>query len=381
MNILHIIPGDNFTEGMTYKDNFLSHFNAKHGHNVLILSSCATWKNSKIEYQLPCDIIMENGVRLVRLEYKKIFNNYVTKKLRILKNVDQAIEDFQPEVIRVLNPHNFTLPIIARYKREHPSVKLYIDSHQDYFNSGIGFLSYWVFHKILVGRMLRKELRNIDKVFYCQEGVKIFLKEMYKIPEENMEFFPLGGVIMEEEQRISAKNRIRKELGIGDNEIMMVHSGKMSAGKRTKEILEALQELKSGMLKLVIIGSIPDDMEAILKPLIEADKRVLYLGWKSGNELIEYLCAADLYLQPGTASVTVTQALCCGTAVVVAPDIKGYDIYLRGTGWYGKNKEDLKLIFEQILKKPTLLKDMGKIALIIAREKLDYEVLASRLYQ
>ena len=86
-------------------------------------------------------------------------------------------------------------------------------------------------------------------------------------------------------------------------------------------------------------------MEPILYPLIKSDDRVTYLGWKTGDELIEYLCASDLYLQPGSASITIKQALCCGNAVVVARDIEGYDIFMNNTGWYGSSKEELIKIF------------------------------------
>lgn len=381
MKVLHVIPGDNFTEGMTYQDNFLSDINAKDGHDVLILSSCLTWVDSKIEYADPCDKRMSNGVRLIRCNYKKVINHYLTEKVRILEDAYKIIEDFKPDVIRVLNPHNFTLPIVVKYKKENPKVKLYVDSHQDYYNSATGFISYWVFHKLLIRNMLRKNLKYIDKVFYCQEGVKIFLKEMYGIPDEKMELYPLGGIIIEDEEREKIRNRIRKELNIGDNEIVMVHSGKMAAEKRTKEILEAFGEIESDKLKLVIIGSIPDEMRPILCPLIEADKRVKYLGWKSGEKLIEYICAGDIYLQPGSASVTVTQALCCGKAIVVAPDIKGYEIYMQGTGWYGMTKEELVLIFTETLENPTILETMAENATSIAKRYLDYRALAARLYK
>lgn len=381
MKILHVIPGDNFTEGMTYQDNFLSAINARDGHDVLILSSCKTWKNSKIEYISPCDIKMSNGVRLIRLEYKKVFNKYLTKKFRILDDAYSIIEDFKPDVIRVLNPHNFTLPVVAEYKKKNPNVKLYVDSHQHYFNSAIGFSSYWIFHKLLVKNMFQKVLKYIDKVLYSEEGVKVYLKEMYKIPDNKMEIFPLGGIIFDEEKRKDIQKRVRKELNIDNDKILMIHSGKMSAEKRTLEILEALSEIKSNSLNLVIIGSIPEEMKSILLPLINADSRVKYLGWKNGDELFEYICAGDIYLQPGSASVTFKQALCCGKAIVVAPDITGYDIFMKNTGWYGMTKKELISIFETISEEPEILSEMGNNALDIAKEMLDYNILAARLYR
>ncbi|MBU3194439.1 glycosyltransferase [Clostridium algidicarnis] len=381
MRILHIIPGDNFTEGMTYQDNYLASINASDGNDVMILSSCRTWENSEIIYTNTCDKKMNDGVRLVRKQYKKVINNYLTEKLRILEDAYQIISSFKPDVIRVLNPHNFTLPIVVKYKKNHPHVRLYVDSHQHYFNSGIGFISYWIFHKLLVGTMLKKSIKHIDKILYSEEGVKTYLKEMYSVPEPKLELYPMGGLIYEGERRASIRITKRAELGIMETDILMIHSGKLEEPKKTKNILEALKECKYENLKLVIIGSIPDSMRSVLEPLIKSDKRVTYLGWKSGDELVEYLCASDIYLQPGSASVTVKQALCCGNAVVVAQDIEGYDIFMDGTGFYATTKEELLEIFNKFCDNRSDLIKMGENSLTIAKELFDYEKLAKRLYK
>jgi glycosyltransferase involved in cell wall biosynthesis len=381
MRILHVIPGDNFTEGMAYKDNFLSAINAADGHDVLILSSCKTWVDGRIKYVDQCDLVMQNGVRLIRRTYKNVLNPYVSSKLRVLNNAYDVIEDFKPDVIRVLNPHNFTLPYVVKYKKIHPEIKLYVDSHQDFYNSGKGWFSYWVFHKFLVRRMMQKSLKYIDKVFYCLEGAKEFLKTMYGIPDEKLEFFPMGGTILDEESRLDIRKKVREQLNVPDDCILMVHSGKLDELKRTREILEALQSTNSSSLRLVIVGNIPEEMKPILMPLIQADNRVNYLGWKPASELSEYLCAGDLYLQPGTASATIFQALCSSNAVVVAPDIKGYEVFMPDAGWYGSSKEDLRRIFMEIIESPDKIKEKRRNALSTANEYFDYRKLAARLYE
>lgn len=382
MRILHIIPGDNFTEGMAYKDNFLAAINFKDGHDAMILSSCATWINSEIEYIEPCDYIMSDGVRLVRKQYKFIINDYLTKKLRILKDTYKVIEEFKPDVIRVLNPHNLTLPIVAKYKKNNPSVKLYVDSHQHYFNSGVGFVSYWIFHKLIIGNMFRNNLKYIDKVFYCAEGVKVFLKGMYRITEEKMEFFSLGGLIVEGNKKEIKRSSVRKALNLNDNDIVLVHSGKMAAQKKTREILDAFLKVNSDRLKLLIVGSIPSEMENVLLPLIKKDSRIQYLGWKSDSELFDIISSGDLYLQPGSGSVTVHQALCSGSAVIVSTEVNGYDLFInRNTGWYASTSDEMFKIFSEIVEKPEILTIKGANSLQFAKEYFDYKKLAARLYE
>ena len=241
-------------------------------------------------------------------------------------------------------------------------------------------MSYWVFHRFLISRMLQSSLSHIDKIFYCLEGTKVFLREMYDIPEEKMEFYPMGGLIREDNERQTIREKTRKALNIEKHEIMMVHSGKLSEGKRTKELLEAMAEVNNPSFRLILIGSIPEDMKPVLNPLIEEDNRVVFLGWKTADELEQYIIAADLYLQPGPLS-TVYKPLCAGTALVVAPDIKGYDAFMKGVGWYANTKQDLVAVFQEIQREPTVLIEMGKNALEVAREMFDYRKLAARLYR
>ena len=380
MRIMHVIPGDNFTEGMTYQDNFLASLNKKDGHEVMILSSCRTWQNSKVVYTHVEDRIMDDGVRLKRLPYKNILHSKLSEKLRILKGASQVIEEFKPDVIRVLNPHNLTIPIVVKYKRKHPNTKIYIDSHQEFFNSAIGLLSYWVFHKMLIRTMILKNIRHIDKVFYCQEGTRLFLRKMYSVPEDKLEHYPMGGLIYDDTVREHLNQKVRKSLGIGNSEIVFIHSGKMFESKKTKEILEAFLEVEDSRLRLLLIGSIPEEMRGVLMPLIEKDNRVQFLGWKNGDELMELLCAGDVYLQPGSASVTVIQALCCENAVVVSPSIVGYDMLMDESGWYAGSKDELLSVFGQIIKKPGLVKEYKSNALRLAKRRFDYVRLARRLY-
>ena len=113
--------------------------------------------------------------------------------------------------------------------------------------------------------------------------------------------------------------------------------------------------------------------------MIESDKCVICVGWKDADELEEYIIAGDIYLQPGSASATIYKALCGGTAVVVAPDIEGYDWFMNGTGWWASARDELMKVFKSIILDPQMLQPAGGNALKIAKEGLDYKKLARRL--
>ena len=240
------------------------------------------------------------------------------KKIRHYENLYNLVEGFSPDVIMFHGPCSYDLLTVVKYKKNNRNVKLYVDSHEDKNNSARNWLSQNILHKIFYRNIIKRAYNYIDKIFYITYETKIFLKEMYNIEEEKMEFYPLGGYIFSEEERNMKRTKIRKQLGLREEDVLLVHSGKLTAKKRTNDLIEALIRANTDNLRLVIIGSIPDEQKAI-KDTIQKDNRISYLGWKNPDELLEYLCACDLYVQPGGQSATMQNALCCGSAAMLYP--------------------------------------------------------------
>lgn len=196
-----------------------------------------------------------------------------------------------------------------------------------------------------------------------------------------MEFYPLGGLLFSPDDYSEKRARRRAELGLAPNELLLVHSGKLDSLKRTAELLQAFSAVPNLRAKLAVIGSIPAEMENILQPLLAGDSRVSYLGWKSAEDLLEYLCAADLYCQPGGPSVTMQNAICCGCPVLSFP----HEAYVKmldcGEFFWVRKQKDMESVFSTLAKAPEVLEPMTEGAWRCAREILDYRRLAARLYQ
>jgi len=207
-----------------------------------------------------------------------------------------------------------------------------------------------------------------------------FFKEMYNIPESMMEFYPLGGNIFEECIRIQKRDKIRASLSLRDSDLLLVHSGKMDKKKRTADIVEAFLGLQANNIVLVIIGSMTEDVENDVLPVVNNNPKIHYLGWKNSEELIDFLCASDLYVQPGGQSATMQNALCCGSAAALYPH-ESHKYLLGDSVFYIETVEDMKNLFELISKDPQKIEEKRKLSFKIAQEKLDYKKLAARLYE
>lgn len=381
MKIAYIGLASLYTEGLTYQDNLLSEQNVRDGHEVLYVSNAAKYVDGKVVETGPEDAVLACGVRLVRLPYERFLTRFVSDKLRRVKGLYQLLEGFAPDVIFCHNHQYWSIRDVVRYKKDHPAVKLYADTHSDYYTSGTNWLSRKVLHGIFYRSLARGALPYLDKYFVISDECRRFSVENYGVPEELMEFYPLGGTVLPEAEYRALRAKRRGELGLDEGTPLLVHAGKLEPQKRTDALLRAFAAVPELNARLAVIGSIPEENKAELLRLMEADRRVVYLGWKSGEELQEYLCACDLYCQPGKVSAIFQNAVCRGCPILLYPHsgyVKDYDW---GNIRWVRTEEDVAAAFRDLAEGRLPLADMAEGSARCARELLDYRALAARLYR
>lgn len=378
MRIVHVCLASHYTEGMNYQDNILPDVNSQDEHEVLIISDTQKYIDGKLVDTNEEEKNLKHNLKLIRINFDKIFTKFISEKIRKVKKLYSILENFKPDVILFHGMCAYELLTVSKYKKNHPSIKLYADSHEDFINSARTFFSKNVLHRLFYKRIALKCLQYIDKVLYISEETRIFLHDFYEIPSEKLEFFPLGGFIIEEEEKKEIREKVRKELKVSEEDLILIHSGKLDKLKKTKELLEAFFKLNSNNIYLIIIGNIPDDNRNLYN-LIKEDKRVKYLGWKSGDDLLEYICASDVYMQPGSQSSTSLTAVCCGLPILLYPSISYRKMFDTNVFW-AKDKSEIKETLEKIVENPNILGDMSKRSYEVAKNILDYKKLSARLY-
>mgnify|MGYP001715401213 FL=1 len=381
MKIVFLGLASTYTPGLTYQDNYLCTQTLADGHAVTYLSNPEKFVNGEIVETGAEDTVLPDGLHLIRLPYVKLGTDIVTKKVRVFRGVYDILEREKPDLIFCHNLQYWSVRDVVRYKKDHPAVKFYADTHTDYNNSGTNWLSLHVLHRIFYRHLVRLVPPYLDRYFYVADECRQFSHEVYGIPNEKMEFYPLGGTLLSDEEYAAVRAKRRAELGLGETDRLYIHSGKLDALKRSDELLRAFSAVDDPHAVLAVIGSIPREREAVLLPLIAADKRIRYLGWKSGEELQEYLCAADLYCQPGSQSATMQNALCRYCPVMLYPHPSHTVDYDRGEVLWVKTQADMEAVFRSLAADPAQLAPLRENAERLARELLDYRKLAARLYQ
>jgi hypothetical protein len=370
-----------YIDDFNYQENYLTRQNKLDGHDVIIIASTETFiDNMNYGYKEPGSYINENGIPVIRIPYRKILNHFISSKLRAYPNVYQLIDSFSPDVIFCHGIMTYELKTLIKYKTNNPRVRLYFDSHEDFNNSAIGFLSRNLLHRLYYKRIIKLVIPYIDRIYCVNYDGILFLEKLYKIPRNNLVLYPLGGEILDESVRKTKRENIRKLLNLKNNDILLIHCGKLDKQKRTKDLLEAFYNVNRNNLRLILIGSMTEEVEFAVKEYLTNDRRINYLGWKKSDELADYLCAGDLYVQPGSQSATMQNALCYGCAAALYPH-ESYKYLLGDKVFYIKTVEDMEQLFEEISLNMNKLEEKRNLSFDFAKSTLDYKNLAAILYR
>lgn len=376
MKILHIQFTSQFTEGLTYQENQLPPEMVKLGHEVHYWGTCIARIDSELKEVPPEEKVLENGVILRRFPYESFLFKTVTMKLKYVPGIYHELEVLAPDMIMMHDFQTLSGYAAAKYVKNHPDTVLVADCHTDRFNSARNFWSKQILHRHIYGPVARKIQENSKKIYYLSKETKEFLMDIYKMPDYNFSFLPLGGNILSDEIFLKYRNAKRAELKLSKKTVLVMHSGKLERAKKTKELLESFRKIPGKDVRLIIIGKLMDDSGELIKKAADADtgdNRIVYLGWKSGTELIQYLCAADIYAQPGTQSATLQNAACCGCAVIAFP----YDCYVNGIFGgncsYASDRKELEHVLSRLVTDRDYLRIMKRKAYNTALKLLDYK--------
>lgn len=381
MKVAHVCLSCFYIDGFSYQENELVRQHVESGEEVVVIASTETYGADRaLTYVQPSTYMGSDGARVIRLPYRKLLPHAVMRKLRMHPGVYELLCELKPDVILFHGLCGWELHAVARYKRENRTVKLYVDSHEDHNNSARTFVSKHILHRLYYAWVIRRCLRYFDKILCVSLDTVEFVKETYSVPEDDVEWFPLGGHIFGDEEYVQRRLRGRRRADVHGGQVLVLQTGKMGRRKRILESLSTFTATEAIDMRLVLAGSFDQDVQAEALAKVAADPRISFLGWQSAEELKDLLCAADLYVQPGTQSATMQMSLCARCPVVLE-DVLSHRPFVAGNGWLIANANELQGIFRHVAAHPEVLEQMSSKSLEIARRVLDYRVLAARILQ
>ncbi len=379
MRIAHVCLSCFYVDGFAYQENELVRQHVKDGHEVTVIASTESFgEDRRLTYVEPSTYVGRDGAQVIRLPYRRFLPHKLMRKLRMHPAVLSHLQRIRPEVILFHGLCGWELYAVARYKKENPAVRLYVDSHEDAYNSARGFVSKHFLHRLYYAWIIARCRRHFEKILCVSLETMDFVRTMYGVPVEQLEFYPLGGRVFDDPEYLVRRERGRRDAGVEPEQVLLLQTGKMGLRKKLVESLNAFARTPGEHLRLVLAGSIYEELRSQAEAIIASDSRIRFLGWRTSEALADLLCAADVYVQPGTQSATMQMALCARCPVIL-DDVPSHGPYVDGNGWLLRGAGDLGRAFSQIAVDPKMVDGMAIRSLAIARGLLDYRTLAKRL--
>lgn len=377
MKLLIWTTGNNFTPSMLYKENYLIKAAIENGDEVIVFANEYTYIDGKSVRLNTTERV--SGYRLKRYPYQNFIIKSLTNRIRKIKGLEKEIIKERPDVIFVNCAQIYNIKNLASIKAALPNVKIVLDFSTKFLNSARNWLSKNILHKIIYRNWIKEALPYVERVFYISEESKDFANLVYRIPADIMEHNNLPGETISDVVKIKNKKIIFEKLNLQEDNLLILYSGKIYKEKKVDCLVKAFNRVKNPNLRLVIFGVYTEEAQRqIIEPIISADERISFHKFVSGEELTKYICAADLYIQPGSISQTCQTAVCCGTPLAFN-DIPTHREIFNGNGFFVETEDDIYDVLNQITKNPEMLIKMSEFSYEMATKELDYKIIYKRI--
>lgn len=310
MKIVHLCLSCFYIDNYSYQENILPKYHVMLGHEVTVIASLVSFNKEGKYCYLDCPSVKQdlNGYKVIRLDYKNPIR--INRILRKYKKLYETLVEEKPDIIFT---HGIALGDsnqIVKYLKQHKNVVLYGDNHGDYINSATTFISKYILHRIIWRYYINKLKPYLTKCFGVTPMRCRFLKEMYNINPDIIEFLPMG---VDDEaipnNREIVKKQIREDLNIKESDFVIITGGKIDLRKNTHVLIKALSFLNRNNVHLIICGTLTPEMDYLKKHFTS---NIHYLGWCNAEKVMNCMVAADLACFPGTHSTLWEQAVGVG---------------------------------------------------------------------
>jgi glycosyltransferase EpsD len=147
------------------------------------------------------------------------------------------------------------------------------------------------------------------------------------------------------------KSDIRKELGLKEDEKVILSVGELSKRKNQRTVINAVAQMKDGKIHYVLCGK-GDQFNNLKQQAskLGLEDRIHFLGYR--KDIIDICCQADVFAMPSYHEglpVAALEAMYCGTPIV-SSNIRGLeDIIKDGENGFLCNPDDSNAFSEKIL--------------------------------
>lgn len=369
MKIVHVVPNAPYNDNWGYQDNLLPKHHKLLGHDVTVIATNLQHAKNGIEEIEPCNYTLEDGVKVIRLKHRD-YHSSLLNELFTKLDIYELLKEIKPDFIFYHGLVSNTIFDVIKYKKRINNNCLIVeDNHLDY---NIG--SHSVGIKKILGRAYYRFINrmaspNVEKIYGVTPWRKTYAEEYFRCPVKKTDVLIMGAddSSIDFERRDQIRETIRRKYSFTDEDFVIITGGKIDKKKNVLELMEAVCKIGVNNIKLLVFGSLGDDIKEQFYNLINACNNIIYIGWIESNTVYDYFFASDLAFFPGQHSVLWEQA-CASKIPCVFKKWEGMDhVDCGGNSLLVSNLSVDKII--SILEKLDYTEDYKKMLEVARSEK------------
>lgn len=181
------------------------------------------------------------------------------------------------------------------------------------------------------------------------------------------------------------RTEYRNSIGVNDDEILVLYTGKMYEAKKVHLIIEALNDATVNCGRKIVIhlvGDIAESYKNKLNQIIENSiNRTIVRKAVSMNELPAIYNAADIGVWPDSLTTSTIDASACGCPIICSHYMPERVKYDNGILVKGGDLEDLKAALSRLISDDSLRLKMGEKGIEYVSKELSWNTIAKQFIQ
>jgi Glycosyltransferase len=255
----------------------------------------------------------ETGIRVHQVDFDRF--PLSQKNNQAYKEIKKIINDYKPDLIHCHTP---VAGFLTRFAARKNNIKIIYTAHGFHFFKGNNYI------KNLVFRTLEKCAAKYTDVLITINDEDYEAAKKFKLKRDGKVYKINGvGIDVEKFKNVQIDREAqRKELGLEEDDVMLLSVGELSVRKNHRIVIKALAELKNLEIHYFIAGV--GELENYLKDLAKKSNVNLHLlGYRT--DIAELLKAADVFCFPSLQEglpVALMEAMAAGLPII-ASKIRG----------------------------------------------------------
>ncbi len=338
-----------FVPALGYVEVHLANALNRLGHKVKVITSNKT-SFSASHLKLDSDNVSYDVARL------KSWFSY--GQIVVSKGITKEIENFNPDKVIVIGLGKVFPKEVFKIKNKKFELITLLGDNEDTYNNSSKGLKRSILQSLFKTPVYELAIKNSDRLVgytpSTKEIVETFISEKLKsILSQKYSESSLGFDENEFYRSTSEQNRIKKDLGIKQDELVIITATRITPAKKIEKVIDAIESLtKKGLVfKYVLIGFSESEYCSQLKKYISSKQLngvVIALPFIARQEMNNYYNIANLGLWT-QAAISIFEGLATGLFLLL-PDKKNVAHILTDKMGYYYRENELSINLENSIR-------------------------------